>query len=279
MDLSVVEQLSFSTVRIEAELPDGSISTGTGFFYAIKLDNQHIPIIITNKHVVKDTIVGKFRFTLKNESGGPDYGNNFDCQIIDFKDAWTDHPDPDVDLCAMPIAEVQNLTINQSSKEPFYIPLNSDIIPSLSDIEELIGMEEVKMIGYPNGLWDEIYNMPLYRQGVLASNYKFDWKGKKEFIVDLSVFPGSSGSPVFLLDENGYRTKKGTILGSTRFKLLGIVYKTFLHHIEGDIYSVNIPTNQQNIALSSMPNNLGLVIKSERLLDFEDIFKQKLKSQ
>lgn len=228
--------------------------------------------------MVENSLTGKLRFTLKNQFGEPDYGNHFDCQITDFKDAWTNHPDPDIDLCAMPIAEVQKLTVEKTSKEPFYLPLDSGIMPSQSDIDGLIGMEEVKMIGYPNGLWDELNNMPLYRKGVLASNYKFDWNGKKEFIVDLSVFPGSSGSPVFLLDESGYKTKKATIFGSTRFKLLGIVYKTFLHHISGGIYSANIPTNQQNIAVSSMPNNLGLVIKSERLLDFEQIFKQKLES-
>ena len=37
MDLSVIEQLSFSTVRIEATLPDGSISTGAGFFTLLGL--------------------------------------------------------------------------------------------------------------------------------------------------------------------------------------------------------------------------------------------------
>ena len=277
--MSVIEQLSFSTVRIEATLPDGSISTGTGFFYAIKLEGKHIPLIITNKHVIENSTIGKLRFTLKDESGEPDYRNHFDCQITDFEDAWTNHPDPDIDLCAMPIAEVQKLTVEKTSKEPFYLPFDSGIMPSKSDIDELIGMEEVKMIGYPNDLWDELNNMPLYRKGVLASNYKFDWNGKKEFIVDVSVFPGSSGSPVFLLDEQGYVTKNGTILGKTRLKLLGIVYAVFLNDIEGNISSVNVPSNRQNIAISSsMPNNLGLVIKSERLLDFEQIFNQKLES-
>ena len=114
------------------------------------------------------------RFALKNESDGPDYGNNFDLQITDFEKAWNMHPDPDVDLCAMPVAEVVKLTLQNTDKGPFYIPLNSDNLPSSSDINELISVEEVKMIGYPNGHWDEINNMPLYSRGVLASNYKFD---------------------------------------------------------------------------------------------------------
>jgi V8-like Glu-specific endopeptidase len=279
MDLTVIEQLSFSTVRIEATLPDGSISTGTGFFYAIRLEGKHIPLIITNKHVVENSLTGKLRFTLKNQSGEPDYGNHFDCQITDFKDAWTNHPDPDIDLCAMPIAEVQKLTVEKTNKEPFYIPLNLDNLLSPSDIDELIGMEEVKMIGYPNGLWDEINNMPLYRQGVLASNYKLDWNDMTVFIVDLSVFPGSSGSPIFLLDEKGYKTKNGTVLGATRFKLIGIVYAVFQSTVDGDIKTVKIPTSKKDIAVSLIPNNLGIAIKSHRLLDFESIFKAKLNSK
>lgn len=279
MDLSLIEQLSFSTVRIEAALTDGYVSTGTGFFYAIRLEGKHIPLIITNKHVVKDSLTGKLRFTLKNQSGEPDYGNHFDCQITEFQDAWTNHPDPDVDLCAMPIAEIQKLTLQETSKEPFYIPVDSDYIPSLTDIDELIGMEEVKMIGYPNGIWDEVNNLPIYRKGVLASDIKHDWNGKKEFIVDLSVFPGSSGSPVFLIDEIIFKTKKGINMGSTRIKLLGIIYAVFKYTVEGKVERIPIPVNEKTIAISEIPNNLGVVIKSERLVDFDRIFKQKLKQK
>ena len=104
------------------------------------------------------------------------------------------------------------------------------------------------MIGYPNGLWDEANNLPLYRNGVLASNYKFDWNDQAVFIVDLSVFPGSSGSPIFLLDEKGYKTKNGTVLGRTRLKLLGIVYAVFQSTVEGHIETILIPTNKKDIA-------------------------------
>ena len=130
MNLTTIEQLAFSTVRIQGTLSDGSISTGTGFFYAILLEGKHIPLIITNKHVVKDTVTGKLRFTLKNESEEPDYGNNFDLQITDFEKAWTMHPDSDVDLCAMPIAEVQKLIVENTSKEPFYKSFTSEILPN-----------------------------------------------------------------------------------------------------------------------------------------------------
>jgi hypothetical protein len=66
-----VEKLVYSTVRIEADLVDGGVNTGTGFFFGLKekQDGSHIPVIVTNKHVVADTVRERFRLTLKNESG------------------------------------------------------------------------------------------------------------------------------------------------------------------------------------------------------------------
>jgi S1-C subfamily serine protease len=76
--LTPVEFLSFSTVRIQAHLSNGLISTGKGFFYAIKQEDggRHIPVIITNNHVVRDSTKGTFRLTLQKSDGSPDIGNH-----------------------------------------------------------------------------------------------------------------------------------------------------------------------------------------------------------
>lgn len=36
MDLSISEQLQYSTVRIECEHSDGGVSTGSGYFFKFK---------------------------------------------------------------------------------------------------------------------------------------------------------------------------------------------------------------------------------------------------
>ena len=47
--------------------------------------------------------------------------------------------------------------------------------------------------------------------------------------------------------------------------------------VTGEIKVVNIPNMQQKqLAISHIPNNLGYVIKSERIMDFAPILKKKL---
>ena len=60
-------------------------------------------------------------------------------------------------------------------------------------------VEDVLMIGYPNGLWDTTHNMPIIRRGTIATDIKLDYNEKKEFVIDAACFPGSSGSPVLFI--------------------------------------------------------------------------------
>ena len=75
--LSIYEQLSFSTTRIETEDEKGCIFSGTGFFYDLIIGDKTIPLIVTNKHVVQNMKKGLFRLTKSNSNGNPDYTNHF----------------------------------------------------------------------------------------------------------------------------------------------------------------------------------------------------------
>lgn len=67
MDLSPAEQFAHSTVRIECDLVGGGLGAGTGFFYSLDRNGeQHIPVIITNKHVVQGAAKGRVLLTLRN---------------------------------------------------------------------------------------------------------------------------------------------------------------------------------------------------------------------
>lgn len=52
MSLSTIEQLCFSTVRIETSDALGNCYSGTGFFFNLSVDDKIVPLIITNKHVI-----------------------------------------------------------------------------------------------------------------------------------------------------------------------------------------------------------------------------------
>ena len=60
MNLTIAEQLMHSTVRLECDQKNGDRSTGTGFFFSFTVNGGFIPVIITNKHVIENSLIGTF---------------------------------------------------------------------------------------------------------------------------------------------------------------------------------------------------------------------------
>ena len=200
IELSAAEQLMHTTVRLECELADGGISTGTGFFFAFRVgDGQQIPLIVTNKHVVEGATSGTFVLTKRATDGSPQMGTHEVIKLDNFEALWHKHPDDIVDLAVFPIApllrsaEAQNISL-------FYITLDDSLIPTSETNESLSGVEDITMIGYPNGIWDTKNNMPIVRRGITATNPKLDYNGLPLFVIDCACFPRSSGSPVLIFN-------------------------------------------------------------------------------
>jgi len=130
------------------------------------------------------------------------------------------------------------------------------------------------MIGYPNGIWDEKNNMPIIRRGITATSPKYDYNNLPIFIIDCACFPGSSGSPVLIFNQGGYVDAKGTLnLGGSRVLLLGVLYAGPQHVAEGEIKTIDVPLQHVPISLSKIPNNLGFVVKAEKIHDFKELLQ------
>lgn len=263
--LGITEQLAHSTVRIETDT-----GTGTGFFYrmAVREDGRHIPVIVTNKHVVETCSTGQFLISRAQADGQPDLIQHETFRFEKFPSLWFPHPSKEIDLCAMPIAPILERA-GSSGIALFYRALDKTLIPAGAELDDLSPVEDITMVGYPNGLWDRVHNMPIFRRGITATHPRLNWNGKPEFLIDAACFPGSSGSPVFLLNEGAYVTKSGLHLGGGRLKLLGILYAGPQHTVEGQIRIVTVPTVDKPIAFSTIPNNLGMVIRSTALTELE----------
>lgn len=271
MNLSISEELAYSTVRVSTDT-----GTGTGFFYEFnkRENNFHVPAIVTNKHVISGTSKGNFLLTLADDNGEPQNTVHFPCSFENFESLWYPHPDPNIDLCAMPIAPILNI-LAKENKKAFYKTIDKSLLPTDQYLQDLKLVEDVLMVGYPNGLWDEVNNMPLFRKGITSSHPHLDWNGRKETVIDAACFPGSSGSPVFLFSEGGYVDKKGnTNIGGTRIKLLGILYAGPQHTATGEIEIVNVPTSTKQRTITGIPNNIGIVIKAEKLMDLDTLFTE-----
>ena len=269
-ELNFHEIFSHSTTRLECELKSGGISTGTGFFVFLNdfnnKDEEPRVALITNKHVVKGAKNGRLTLSEKKD-GKIDNTKHFNLPHDDFESAWFPHPDVSVDLCMLNFKPYEIL-FEGKGIDLFYFPIPIGIIPDEKTIESFDTLEEVIMIGYPNGIWDSYNNKPIFRKGVTATDFRLDYNNKKEFLIDIAVFGGSSGSPV-LLTRVAYDEKRNP---HKEVYFLGILYAGFQHRANGEIMIVEIPQTHKTIIETLIPNNLGIVIKSNRIMDFRNLF-------
>lgn len=279
MQLSLTERLAYSAVRIQAFRKDGEIATGTGFFFRLNDDGKKcIPVIVTNWHVVEGGDKGKFSMTLASDKDEPMDGTYKDIVLDNFEARWFKHPDPKVDLAVMPIAPLLE-EANRFKLKLFFISLDKSMLPSADDLSNLTAVEEILMVGYPIGIWDSTNNLPIFRRGITATHPAKNYNGRNEFMIDAACFPGSSGSPVFLHNIGNFVDKSGGTIIGTRFKFLGILHAGPQYTSNGEIKVAEVPTKQMPVVTTKIPTNLGLVIKSNALLAFDDVFRALLLSQ
>ena len=102
----ISEFLLHSTVRITSIFNNNMIGTGTGFFFIFTINNNEVPVIVTNKHVVKNSIKGNFRLSLADTNGNWIKNSYIDINCEEFEEMWIMHPEENIDLCIMPIASL-----------------------------------------------------------------------------------------------------------------------------------------------------------------------------
>ena len=261
--MTLDESLIHTTIKIISIQLDGSHCSGTGFFFNFEIEGKTMPTIITNKHVVKDSKELLLLFSLtKNEK--TQTGNT---QIVHLTDPNTfiiNHPDKDVDLCAIFCDVILNSDFGNRLLLKCFCAEN---IVSDEYIENSISnIEDITLIGYPDGLYDAYNNLPVVRRGITATSIKYDYNNKKEFLIDSAVFPGSSGSPVLIFNQGAYGHRDGLQIGNRLF-LIGILSSGYLHMLNGELKVVEFPSAGRIISQASMPNNLGIVIKAKRILE------------
>lgn len=264
-----------STVRIQCEDAQGGTSSGTGYIFLFCDDGTNsVPCVVTNKHVIEGKVRGVFHMTLRGQDGEPMLGNHEAVIVEQLEASCIKHPDPSVDLAVLPIATVINAATRRGG-DYYFVPLTHNLIPTRDLLDSLSPLENIVMIGYPTGLWDQVHNLPIIRRGITATHPRLPLNGKSEFLIDAACFPGSSGSPVFLADLGSYASRGGMVVG-TRINLLGTLYAGPVLNTEGEIVVIDVPTESRQVARGHIPTNLGYVVSSSRLTEMEDIVRARI---
>lgn len=269
------DKISNCVVRLVCNHENGAPSVGTGFIFSIHTKKGiNVPLIVTNKHVVENSKEVVFKLTKRDEDGNPIFSDYQEVKIS-TKDNWKNHPNPDIDLCAITFGNILNIFTEELETKIYWTMITMDNIPSPEQFAELKPVEDVIMVGYPNGIWDEHNNRPIFRKGITATQPGLSYNGRKEFLIDIAAFPGSSGSPVFLYKEGVSVVNSEGVRVSGRnnkFYFIGILYAGPMYNAQGEIKIQEVPTSIGSLVTSRIPTNLGIVISSQVMKEFEAVF-------
>lgn len=252
--MALEHELAYLTARIEVETQNNN-SIGTGFFFGVQIMQNdvkgHKLMLISNKHVFlgsEGTSESQRKLIIhlnrSKEDNMPDLGNKLLFKVDNFEHRYYPHPDPNIDLACFDITDVLGTNVFYKYLDESYLrPINYQKIALGSD---------VIFVGYPENIHDTVNNLPLVRKGSIASMPDVDFNGKGQIVIDAQVFPGSSGSPVFVMWDNTY-------------SLLGVVFQTMIRNSQLQILPANIPLVGVEQILG-----LGIVVKQKHVLELID---------
>ncbi|RBP15865.1 hypothetical protein DFR50_107135 [Roseiarcus fermentans] len=279
--LTISQQLLYTTVRLYNGA-NNSEQFGTGFFFEfLKGSEGGVPAIVTNRHVAEQLAVCQFDLHQSAGDNEPALISTIHIALDDFARKWVPHPTED--LAIIPLGPTLN-ELRENGRSPFFVLLDHNIIPTEAQLNQLNPLEAVTTVGFPGNFYDKKHNIPLFHSGNTASApYLYfeaqskdhdgsSRKNSKVFLVDFTTWPGSSGSPVFIYDRNGYGDRNGnSYLGSSRLLFVGVVFGVAYQQLEGDIEIQNAPTTITGKEQLNVPTNVGACLLASQILDFDQV--------
>jgi len=256
MDFTKFEEQVFLTTVLIENLTDEEF--GTGFLMSKKIgDGKNKILLFSNKHVfwgAKDmnnqNTSKEIRITLhkKNIDGSytPGAVQAFEFNLKRESDGYYDHPNPEVDVACLNVSIMlqQNISLNIWTID--YSPFSN------FKRDNLYAGQKIIFLGYPTGFYDKKNFLPILRAGYIASIPSIDFNKKPHILVDAQVFPGSSGSPVFIQINSDYQ-------------LLGIISDGVFKHI--DFTHITTTADKKTISLPREWIGLGLLHTNEMIKD------------
>lgn len=217
MDLD--DTLNLITTPVTVNLGDQEgIRTGTAFHYQRMAPpedgDKDKPqwrtmtdiYLVTNRHVAfpkvrKDgheveVIPNAFSFGLRRMDGDAVDWETVSYNKQEFLERARIHPKSDVDVCVVRITDtLTDYVVNSGNQylQPYAISKENFAGENKIDVEVA---DDVIVVGYPLGYYDDVNLFPIVKAGIIASRWGAPFKGEPYFHIDAKLFPGSSGSIV-----------------------------------------------------------------------------------
>lgn len=184
--------LRFGVVRLTTlDAAGRSLTSASGFFF----ERAERLYIVTSRHVVFDGSIGHAPSSIEVpvHTDRHDMTRHLTLRVPLYeagRATWRQAEDSggDIDVAVIPLPA-------EPAGEPFYAsPFTASQIPAMGDAP---GIGESLLIpGFPLGFFDTVYQLPVARHAIVASEYGVRFQGKGYFLTDSRTHSGSSGAPV-----------------------------------------------------------------------------------
>lgn len=166
---------------------------GTGFLYGNLSHNDLYDIwFVTNKHVIEKAPHVYLKFNSAVEQNSSDYllllTDNNGTRL------WFEHPSGKADIAVTPI-KAQKLRDEQ--RQFAFIHSNQHVMDKekMKKLQITEG-DRVFVLGFPMGLVDPERQYVICRSGILSRIRDYLDDRTNDYLIDASIYPGNSGSPV-----------------------------------------------------------------------------------
>jgi len=189
----------------------GGQGQGTGFFYQklspkdSKQEAQWRSIeklwIVTNRHILlqktdeKEITPNNLTFHIRKIVKQSIVWEPVTLDANELRKRARLHPNPEVDVAMIRIEDLFVDRIKTGSKYMQWSGITEEDLPGKNNISAEVA-DDVIVIGYPKGFYDEKNVFPIVKSGIIATRWGMGFNGRPVFLIDAKLFPGSSGSIV-----------------------------------------------------------------------------------
>jgi hypothetical protein len=222
--------------------------------------------LITNRHVLfsDDGLLAcslTFQMRRAEKSGCSWHAITLDEQQI--KERARFHKNPEVDVAAIKVDDLTSalfVSKKEVSDWMAWHAVSPDNFPGKNKISVEVA-DDVLIIGYPRGYYDQHNKFPIVKSGIIASGWGLPFGGQPYFLIDAKLFPGSSGSIVITKPiDHVVDVEKAKISWSEskQFAILGV--------FSGEPFQESTPIELDNLKIISKEGfNVGIVWYQARL--------------